>query len=194
MTDERDPSIPRVDEVLGADPAADTVVHDDAPRVGVMLADAVDEDRRHAAVAQHLQARALLVDRRDDDALHPLLHEQIEVLVLTVGVVGAVRDDHAEVEFAGCRVGAEHDVDEEGVREVGRGHPDRAKPARAVLPGALPRHEVEVADRVEHALASVGVDVERPIEHVAHGAGRDPGALRHVTNGDCSLSSAVAVH
>ena len=138
-----------------------------------VIADAVDEHHRHAAVLQHREARALLIDRRDDDALHPRLHQQVEVVAFPHGVVAAVAEDHTGAELGAALLGAECDVDEERVVEVGDREPERAHPTGSELPRPLAGHEVEFADRREYAFAGLGVDVRRSVEDIADRAGGD---------------------
>ena len=63
----------------GKDPALDIV---DADTAEVGPATAVDEHDGDAAPRQHVERRRVLVNRRDEDAAHPLLQEQFEVVAL----------------------------------------------------------------------------------------------------------------
>ena len=172
VAEERDPAMAAVQKMLHRQLAAAEVVDDDRPALSV-IADAVDEHHRHAAVLQHREARALLIDRRDDDALHPRLHQQVEVVAFPHGVVAAVAEDHTGAELGAALLGAECDVDEERVVEVGDREPERAHPTGSELPRPLAGHEVEFADRREYAFAGLGVDVRRSVEDIADRAGGD---------------------
>ena len=76
---EGDALMTQLAQVLARDPSAENVVHRD--RAPVPLArPAVHQHDRDAALDEARQLRvASTVDRRDEDALHPLLLEQVEV-------------------------------------------------------------------------------------------------------------------
>ena len=169
--------MPTLDEVTPCQAAAAEVSRGDR----AALVDGrrpIEEHDGHATLEHRLQAGVVLVDRGDQHALDALLHEDVEVVLLELGVVVAGADDQGGSERARFRVGTQRHVDEERDPEVDDHHAERPHPARPVPARTAPRRVAELFDRAVDPCARLRIDVGGPIEHVAHRAGRDPGARR----------------
>jgi hypothetical protein len=120
--------------------------------------------------------------RRDQDPLHPLLFEEVEVTGLLGGVVIAIAQDDCEAGVVGGVFNTSCDIGEERVGDVEDDKPDRAAVAGAQLPGRLVADEAEIADRVEDPSASRFGDDVGSVEDVGDRADRDAGHARDVTD------------
>ena len=132
--DEGDPLVAAVDEVLDREPAAEHVVHRDRAERRV-VAGAVDDHHRGAAPPDLVEQRRLRVDRGDQDALDPLLLEQLQVLLLALRALAAVAEHQGEVGGLGGVLDALGDVGEERVAGVEHHVGERAAGARRAAGG-----------------------------------------------------------
>jgi hypothetical protein len=170
-----------LEQVLGGEPAAGDVVDRDRALVGARRLP-VDEDHRHAALAQRRERGGEDGGRRDQHALHTLLGEHVEVRrLLGLPVVG-VAEDHGEAGRVGRLLDAAGDVGEERVGDVEHDQADGPAHPGAQLAGRLVAHEAEGHDRVEHPAAGLLADGLGAVEHVADRAHRDPGVAGDVAD------------
>ena len=123
------------------------------------------------------------VDRGEQDALHPLLHQRGEVGLLALGAVVAVADDHGHVRDLGGDLDALGDVGEERVGGVEHHVGDRPAGPHPQLAGELVAHEAELGHRPLDPLPGAGADHLGAVQHVGDGAEGDAGRGGDVLDG-----------
>ncbi len=170
-----------LDEVLaGQAPAGDIVGAHPAARP--VTRDAVDVDDGNPLLGELLEPEVVVFDRGDDDAVHPLLREHVEVLLLAHRVEPVVHDHDADAETFGLGLCAEGHVDEVRVAEVGHPEPESAFATGAELARRGAGGEIEFRDGGEHSFPHTGGDVARAVEHVAHRSRRHPRRPRDIAD------------
>jgi hypothetical protein len=177
------PLVPSGQQVRHGEVAAEHVVDGDrAQRPGGRPA--VDQDDRGAAALQSGQPLVGARDRRDQDALDPVLFQQLQVTRLPVQLLVAVAQDDGQAGHARLVLDAPGDVGEERVRHVRHDQADGAAAARAQLPGRLIPDEPQRLDRRVHPVPGrPGHDVG-PVEHIGDGAHRNAGLRGHILDAD----------
>ena len=177
--DERDPLVAAVEEVVDRETAAQHVVDGDRAERLVARRTVHDHDRSpppgHAG-----QVLGLRVEGRDEDALHPLLDEVVEVRHLAVGPVAAVAHVEREVALLGRLLDPGGDVGEERVGRVEHHVRQRAAAPRPQVPRSLVAHEAEVGHRLLDPATGRWADPVGPVQHVRHRAERDTRPLGDV--------------
>lgn len=129
-TGEGQASVASFQQVLGGQASAGHVVGRH-PAARSVTGDAVDVDERNALLDESLEPGIGLLDRADDDAVHPLLHQQVEVLFLPADVLVVRHDDDADTNAPSLGVHRQGHVDEERVAHVGTARPSvRTRPGR----------------------------------------------------------------
>ena len=118
--------------------------------------------------------------RRDQDSLHPVLFQQLQVVRFFRLLVVAVAQDQRQARFARLILHAAGDVGEERVRHVEHDQADGAAPAGPQLARRLVPDEPQLLDRGLHPDAGGLGNHVRPVEHIGHRA-----------NGDASVGSDI---
>ncbi len=173
--------LPVSDQVIGGEPSAELIV--DAHRAEpLVVAAPVDQDGRRAALAEAPQLRTDLAIRRDQDAAHPLLLEQIEVAGLTLDVFGAVAEDHREPVPGGFALRSAGEIREERVPDVEHDEPHRRAAPHAQLPRGVVAHIAQHLDRFADPADGIRRDLLAMVQHIRDRADRDSRPLGHIAD------------
>ena len=125
-----------------------------------------------------VEQRRLRVDRRDQDPLHPLLLEQVEVRLLALGALAAVAEHQRQVGGLGGDLDALGDVGEERVAGVEHHVGQGPAGAGAQLPGRLVADEAQLGHGPLDPCPGRRADPVGPVQHVGDRAEGDAGAAR----------------
>ena len=178
-SDVRESSMSQVQQVIDRHPAAQLVV-DGHAAPGRVVARAVDDHQRRAALPRLVEHRGPRVHRRDEDAEDAPLLEPAQVGQLPLRSLVAVAEEERNASDLGRGLHPGRDIGEERVGRVEHDVADGVAPAGLQLPGRLVADEAEVQHRPLHPLAGGRADLLGPVEDVRDGAKRHPRGERDV--------------
>ena len=136
---------------------------------------AVDEDERNAEFGEPAQVRERTIAHRGDHrSLDPVRNQLFDHLALDAEVRSGVAEDHVVVGAACDLLGCSHDCREEGIRDVGDDHRERACPLPTQPAGEPARDVAEVRDRLFDSAAGLRADAVAVVDHPGNRHRRDP--------------------
>jgi hypothetical protein len=162
----------------GRVPALDVV--DAHGRVQVGPHPLVHDDDGDPPPVQALELAFDVADGRDEDAVHPLLLEQLQVAALALVAAVAVGQQHREPAPRGEALDPASEVDEERVPDVEGDQADRGAPADPQLPRGVVAHVPEFLDRLRDAPAGARGDAVRGVEELRDGGRGHARVHRHL--------------
>ncbi len=157
---EEDAAAAGLEQVTRSEVPAELVVDADGAE-GVVFAASVDEYCGRAALAESTQPRAHLPVRRDQDAAHPLLFEEVEVAGLAVDVLVAVAEDHGQPVLGGLAFRAAGEIGEERVAHIEHDEADRRAAPDTQLSRRVVAHVPELVDRLRTRRTASGETLSR---------------------------------
>jgi hypothetical protein len=134
---------------------------------------AVHQDDRRAPLLQQREALVVGGHRGDQDALYPVLFQQLQIVRFLHLLVVAVAKDHGQAGLARLVLDAAGHVGEERVRHVQHDQADRAAAPGAQLTGRLVPDEAELLDGGADSVPCWLGDDVRPVQHVGDSPHRD---------------------
>ena len=172
--DEREAGSADGQQVLGSEASAGHVVDGYGGKIAVVRL-TINEHGRRAARTQAGEPIADVAQRRDQNPVHALFLEQVEVGGLAFQVVVGISQQDGKAFFGRAIFGTTGKVGEERVGDVEHDESQAAAASGSQLAGSVVAHEAELVDSGLHAGDGRGRDLFRPIHDVRH---RPHGDLR----------------
>ena len=176
----RDAPMAGLDQVGGAEPAAQLVVdRDDVAPVG----SAADEDRGDLVLHRLAHRSGIARERQEDDAGHAVLEEGLDAGELALAVALRVAEHRGVAPRRGVPLDRLRHLGEEGVGEVPDHHPEHARPLLHELAREDVRAIAELVDGRTHAAPGGVRNAGQPAHDVGDRGLGHPGVGGHVQDG-----------
>ena len=163
--DEADVAMPELGKVRhrGARARAVVAEHRGALEIGRRIA--IDQHERHAELADARERRLVVVGRQQQQQpVDAALLEQADAVDVQARIVARAREQHRVALVREHVLGARRDLAEPVAPDVACDEPDGVRRAAAQSLGQHVALVAELAGRLEHAIARLGIDVGVPGE------------------------------